>query len=157
MLSELEKKVADFIEADGLFKPAERVLLAVSGGADSTALLYAMQALKAENILSADFACAHINHQLRGIESNGDEEFVVAQTHRLNLPLTTKRLNVADFARKNKLSLETAARKLRIESLLDIARVNNCDRIATAHQKDDNAETVLQRLARGTGFRGLCG
>jgi tRNA(Ile)-lysidine synthase len=157
MLSEFEKKVAGFIEAEGLFKPAEKVLLAVSGGADSTALLYAMQALKTENILNADFACAHINHQLRGDESDGDEEFVAAQARKLNLLITIRRLNVADFAHKNKLSIETAARKLRIESLLNIAKVNNCDRIATAHQKNDNAETVLQRLARGTGFRGLCG
>ena len=61
------------------------------------------------------------------------------------------------FAHRSKLSIETAARKLRIDSLLDIARDNNCSCIATGHQKNDNAETILQRLSRGTGFRGLCG
>jgi len=98
-----------------------------------------------------------MNHQLRGSESEADEDFVIAQTDELNLAITTKRLDVRGFARKNKLSIETAARKLRIESLLDIAKANNCSCIATAHHKNDNAETVLQRLVRGTGFRGLAG
>ena len=157
MLAEFEKKVAAFAKANGLFESADKILLAVSGGADSTALIYAMQALKAEGVLDTELACAHINHQLRGNEADADEYFVIAQTTELKLPVTTRQLNVCGFARENKLSIETAARKLRIESLLDIARVNNCSRIATAHQKDDNAETVLQRLARGTGFRGLGG
>ena len=157
MLLEFEKKVADFIKANGLFDPADKILLAVSGGADSTALLYAMCAIKAENVLGGGIICAHINHQLRGSESDGDEAFVVAQADKLNLAMTTKRLDVRGFARKNKLSIETAARRLRIESLLDIAEANDCKWVATAHQKDDNAETIIQRLVRGTGFRGLGG
>jgi tRNA(Ile)-lysidine synthase len=157
MLTEFEKKVAGFVKAERLFDRADRVLLAVSGGADSTALLYAMLALKDEGVLGAELICAHINHQLRGVESDGDEKFVIAEARNLSLEVTTRRVDVRGFARKNKLSIETAARKLRIESLLDIAKANNCNRIATAHQKDDNAETVLQRLVRGTGFRGLGG
>jgi tRNA(Ile)-lysidine synthase len=66
-------------------------------------------------------------------------------------------LDVRGFARRNKLSIETAARELRIKSLLDIAKASNCSHIVTAHQKNDNAETILQRLVRGTGFRGLGG
>lgn len=157
MLLEFEKKVAGFIQANGLFGSADKILLAVSGGADSTALMYAMCAIKAENILSSDTLCAHINHQLRGSEGDGDEAFVIAQADKLSLAVTARRLDVRGFARKNKLSIETAARKLRIESLLDIAEANNCRWVATAHQKDDNAETVIQRLVRGTGFRGLGG
>jgi len=165
MLLEFEKKVAGFIKANGLFGSADKILLAVSGGADSTALMYAMCAIKAENVpalplagkLSGDILCTHINHQLRGPESDGDEAFVIAQADKLNLAITTKRLDVRGFAHKNKLSIETAARKLRIESLLDIAEANDCKWVATAHQKDDNAETVIQRLVRGTGFRGLGG
>ena len=157
MLSEFEKKVADFVKANELFGSAEGILLAVSGGADSTALLYAMQVLKDEGILSAELLCTHINHQLRGYEADLDEQFVIAQAGELNLPVTTKRVDVCEFARRNKLSIETAARKLRIASLLDIAKVNNCFFVATAHQKNDNAETILQRLLRGTGFRGLAG
>jgi tRNA(Ile)-lysidine synthase len=157
MLLEFEKKVAGFIEANGLFGPADKILLAVSGGADSTALLYALCAIKTESVFSGRFLCAHINHQLRGAESDGDEAFVIEQAEKLNLPITTKRLSVQGFARKNKLSIETAARELRIESLLDIAKANDCRWVATAHQKGDSAETVIQRLVRGTGFRGLGG
>lgn len=157
MLSEFEKKVAGFIKENELFSSIDKILLAVSGGADSIALLYAIWVLKAENILSAELFCAHINHQLRATEADLDEDFVIAQAAKLSLPVMTKRIDVRGFARVNKLSIETAARKLRIESLIDIAKTNNCSRISTGHQKNDNAETILHRLARGTGFRGLGG
>ena len=164
MLLEFEQKVGDFIRANELFGPvdkahlpAAKVLLAVSGGADSTALLYAMPALSSENVLRAELLCAHINHQLRGAESDSDEDFVIAQSARLKLAITTRRVDVRGYAGRNKLSIETAARELRIKNLLEIARANNCDCVATAHQKNDNAETILQRLTRGTGFRGLGG
>jgi len=157
MLLEFEQKVGDFIKANELFGPADKVLLAVSGGADSTALLYAMQSLSSENVFRAELLCAHINHQLRGAEADLDEDFVIAQAAELKLAITTRRVDVRGFAGRNKLSIETAARQLRIKNLLEIARANNCDCVATAHQRNDNAETILQRLTRGTGFRGLGG
>ena len=157
MLVKFENKVAGFVRREGLFGSAGKVLLAVSGGADSTALLYAMCALRAEGVFDSELICAHINHQLRGNEAELDEDFVIAQAGSLKLAITTRRVDVRGFARHNKLSIETAARKLRIEALLDIADANNCGLIATAHQKNDNAETLLQRLLRGTGFRGLGG
>jgi len=157
MLLEFEEKVAEFIKENKLFEPAVKAVLAVSGGADSTALLYSMQALRAEGALGAQLVVGHINHQLRGLQAQRDEDFVVRQAEKLNLVTITKKLDVEDFARKNKLSIETAARKMRIKGLIDMAQSNNCHLIATAHQKDDNAETVVQRLARGTGFRGLGG
>ncbi len=157
MLLEFEKKLACFAEANELFSSAEKILLAVSGGADSTALLYAMHALKAAKVFSAELLCAHINHQLRGAEADLDEEFVAARAAGLNLAVTTQRLDVRRHARDNKLSIETAARNLRIRALADIAQAGRCDRIATAHQKNDNAETILHRLGRGTGFQGLGG
>lgn len=157
MLLEFEKKLAGFAQANELFGSAEKILLAVSGGADSTALLYAMHTLKAAKVLRAELVCAHINHQLRGAEGDLDEEFVAAQAAGLNLAVTTQRLDVRRHARDNKLSIETAARDLRIRALADIAQAGRCDRIATAHQKNDNAETILHRLSRGTGFQGLGG
>ncbi len=157
MLSEFEKKVADFVRVNELAGSAKKLLLAVSGGADSTALLQAMQALKAEKVFTAELLCAHMNHQLRAGDADLDEEFVVTQAAKLKLPVTTRRLDVRGYSRRNKLSIETAARELRIEALSDIAKAGNCDAIVTAHQKNDNAETVLQRLTRGTGFRGLAG
>ncbi len=157
MLLEFEKKVADFTRANGLFGSGGKVLIAVSGGADSTALLYAMRALQSEGVVDGELLCAHINHQLRPAESDKDEAFVVEQAGRLSIAVTTRRLDVRSFARSKKLSIETAARELRIESLLEIAGENDCGLIATGHHKNDNAETIVQRLARGTGFRGLCG
>ena len=157
MLHEFEKKLADFINANRLLGSGGEILLAVSGGADSTALMYAMQALKAGGIFNTEFLCAHINHQLRGAEADRDEEFVVTRATELNLTMATRRIDVRGFARRNKLSIETAARQLRMQALIGIAKAGDCGRIATAHQKNDNAETIIQRLSRGTGFRGLGG
>jgi len=157
MLSEFERKVSDFIEPGGLPGSSGKVVLAVSGGADSTALLYVMQALVADGVLKAELLCAHVNHQLRGAEADADEQFVIDQAAALNLAVKTKRLDVRGYARRNKLSIETAARQLRMEAMIEIAKAGCYGRIATAHQKNDNAETILQRLIRGTGFRGLGG
>jgi len=121
------------------------------------ALLQAMHALRTRKVFAAELHCAHINHQLRAGEADLDQEFVVRQAAKLELPVTTRRLDVRGYCRRNKLSIETAARELRIRALSDIAKTCNCDAIVTAHQKNDNAETVLQRLTRGTGFRGLAG
>ncbi|MBA7643124.1 tRNA(Ile)-lysidine synthase [subsurface metagenome] len=110
MLLEFENKIAGFIKTNRLFESADKVLLAVSGGADSTALMYTMRAMKAEGALSAEMLCAHINHQLRGTEADLDEDFVIAQAGNLNFPITTRRLDVRGFARKNKLSIVLRAR-----------------------------------------------
>ncbi|UCE50265.1 MAG: tRNA lysidine(34) synthetase TilS [Phycisphaerales bacterium] len=157
MLSEFERKVADFVKANGLVGSAQKLLLAVSGGADSTALIHTMHTLKAAGIFKCELLCAHLNHQLRGSDADLDEEFVAARTAKLKLPLITRSLDVRGHARREKLSIETAARELRIRALSRIAKANNCHAIVTAHQKNDNAETICQRLARGTGFRGLAG
>jgi tRNA(Ile)-lysidine synthase len=156
-LLEFEKKVADFIKANELYGSADKVLLAVSGGADSTALMYAISALSSKNVFNSELHCAHINHQLRAALADSDEDFVIAQAAGLKLAVTAKRVNVREFAAREKLSIETSARQLRIKILIEIAKANNCKTIATAHQKNDNAETLLQRLSRGTGFRGLGG
>jgi len=157
MLCDLERKVVFFAGENGLFESEGRALLAVSGGADSTALMYVISALQAERVLTCEVVCAHINHQLRGSESDQDERFVVELAKDLGFAVTTRRVDVRRFSRERRLSIETAARKLRLESLLEIAEAGGCDLVLTGHQMDDNAETVVQRLARGTGFRGLCG
>lgn len=157
MPNEFENKIAHFIKSQGLFVSAGKVVLAVSGGADSTALLHVLHKLKMDGLIKADFLCVHINHQLRGDESDGDERFVIDQAGRLNVQAILRCADVKTFAKENKLSIETAARRLRIEILTDIAKTSGCDVIATAHHKDDNAETIIQRLIRGTGFRGLGG
>lgn len=155
--SEFEQRIADFMRDNEMLDSAPRVLLAVSGGADSTAMLHALCALRTRGLLNAELTCAHVNHRLRGERGDDDERFVVRRAEKLGLEVKIKRVDVRSFARRAGLSIETAARQLRIESLLDIARETGCSLIATAHQMDDNAETIIQRLARGTGIRGLGG
>lgn len=159
MLKKLEQKTADFIAAERLTQAGGKVLLAVSGGADSTALLHVLAALRFDEAHHRwlDICCAHINHQLRGDEAQRDEDFVIEQCRKLKVPVVTVKIDVRDYAKKSKLSIETAARILRIRNLVDIAKSQNCSCIATAHHKNDNAETIIDRLIRGTGLRGLCG
>jgi tRNA(Ile)-lysidine synthase len=151
MLKKLEQKTADFIAAEHLTPAGGKILLAISGGADSSALLNVLAALR------LDLHCAHINHQLRGDEAQRDEDFVIEQCQKLKVPVVTRKIDVRYYAKKSKLSIETAARNLRIENLVEIAKSQNCAVIATAHHKNDNAETIIDRLIRGTGLRGLCG
>jgi tRNA(Ile)-lysidine synthase len=159
MLKKLEQKTADFIAAEQLTPAGGKVLLAISGGADSTALLHVLAALRLDEAHHGrlDICCAHINHQLRGNEAQRDEDFVIEQCQKLKVPVVTRKIDVRDYAKKSKLSIETAARNLRIEKLVEIAKSQNCSCIATAHHKNDNAETIIDRLIRGTGLRGLCG
>jgi len=152
-----EQNVAGFIRLHELFAGAGRILLAISGGADSTALLHVLQSLRTDGLLPTELVCAHVNHQLRGPASDEDERFVVEQAARLGLPVVTRAVDVRAHAKAHRLSVETAGRRLRLESLREIAVASGCTWVATGHQKNDNAETILQRLRRGTGFRGLAG
>jgi tRNA(Ile)-lysidine synthase len=157
MLNRLEQKVAEFIRRHGLLAEAARILLAVSGGADSIALLHLLHSLKAKGGIDAEIICAHINHQMRGPASDEDERFVVDQAGRLGLSVVTRAVDVRAYARTHGLSIETAGRQLRLANLAEIARDQRCTWVGTGHQKNDNAETVIQRLRRGTGLRGLAG
>lgn len=134
-----------------LFASGDRVICAVSGGADSTAMLWCLYSLRAE--LGITLRAAHFNHGLRGAESDRDEAFVRALCDRLEIPLTVGRADVAAFAAASGLSSETAAREKRYAFLNALP----CDKLATAHTADDNVETVLLHLLRGSGLRGLCG
>lgn len=147
----LEDKVFEFIRLHGIFAGNGGILIAVSGGADSIALLHVLATLR------TDLVCAHVNHQLRGQAADEDERFVVEQATLLNLPVVARTVDVRSHAKAHKLSVETAARQLRLAALAEIAREHGCSWIATGHHKNDNAETVLHRLRRGTGFRGLAG
>jgi len=156
-LKPLEEKVGCFIRTHRLLIGAKRILLAISGGADSIALLHVMQALASQGVITAELLCAHVNHQLRGAASDGDEAFVAREAAKLGLPVMTTAVDVKAYSKSHKLSIETAGRQVRLTWLGAMAREHRCAWIATGHQKDDNAETVLHRLHRGTGFRGLGG
>ena len=140
-----------------LFEEFDRVLLAVSGGADSVAMTHALYRLHQQGGLNCDFMIGHINHCLRGPESNADEAFVEQLGRSLGLPVVSQRVDINKYAKEHKLSIETAGRVVRLQALARMAEENDCDVIATAHHKDDLAETMIHRLMRGTGFRGLCG
>ena len=140
-----------------LLKDARKVLLAVSGGADSVAMVHVLNELKQRGQLSCDFMVGHVNHCLRGAESDADEAFVRALAESLAIPVVTQAVDVKAYAKEHKLSIETAGRKMRIQALGEMAEKYNCQVIATAHHADDQAETLIHRLMRGAGYRGLCG
>jgi tRNA(Ile)-lysidine synthase len=131
----------------------DRILVAVSGGADSTALLDALARWKKSDQLFA----AHLNHLLRGVESDADETFVRAITGQLNVPVFIARENVAACATHEKKNLEATARRLRYEFLQRAAEQYQASVIVTAHTQDDQVETLVMRLLRGTGAAGLRG
>jgi tRNA(Ile)-lysidine synthase len=134
-------------------------VVAVSGGPDSVALLRALLTLRPA---SAPLVVAHLNHQLRGADSDADEAFVTALHARLaaeraTLTLCCERIDVAARARVEGDNLESVARRVRYGWLAGVARAAGAGWVATGHTADDQAETVLHRLLRGTGLKGLCG
>lgn len=138
-----------------LFHPGDRVGIAVSGGADSVALLRALLAIKDEAGLV--LSVVHFNHKLRAKESDDDEQFVseLAQSH--NLDVHKAEFDTRRFAREKALSLEAAARELRYTFFGRLIKDATLDKVATAHTLNDQAETVLLRIFRGTGTSGLAG
>ena len=152
-----EDKLLGWIESNDLFGEINRVLLAVSGGADSVAMAHVLHRLTQEGGVSCAFVIGHVNHCLRGAESDADEAFVTQLGQSLNIPVISQRVDVKAYAAEHKLSIETAGRVLRLTTLGQMAERNNCDCVTTAHHKDDLAETMVHRIMRGTGFRGLCG
>jgi len=132
-----------------------RVLVAVSGGADSTALLASLASLAREFGLS--LTAAHLHHGLRGAEADADLEHVRALCAKFGVPLVAARWDCRARMRRERLSGEDGLRRLRRRFLLAAARRAGADAIATAHTADDQLETVLMRLARGTGLAGLGG
>lgn len=135
-----------------LLPPGAHILCAVSGGADSVCLLSLLRE-QGEYTLS----CAHFNHCLRGAESDRDEEFVRSLCEKWGIPFYAGRADVAEIAAREHLSVETAAREARYAFLQKTAADIGAELIATAHTADDQAETILFRLARGTSLRGLGG
>jgi tRNA(Ile)-lysidine synthase len=140
-----------YIKEKHLFEPQQKVLLAVSGGIDSMVLMYLFE--KSE----FDYGVVHCNFQLRGNESDKDEEFVRQQVLMHGVPFFSTRFDTEDYARVNGISIEMAARELRYNYFEKIRAENNYDFIATAHHQDDLLETFFLNLSRKTGIRGLTG
>jgi tRNA(Ile)-lysidine synthase len=149
----LPEKLLDHIRKHELLTPGDRVGVAVSGGADSIALLRLLLDLRKE--LGLVLSVVHLNHKLRDADSDDDQEFVsgLAREHRLELYSTTA--DVAKHAVESRMSIEAAARELRYAYFGQLLTNKLLDKVATGHTLDDQAETVLMRLIRGTGMRGL--
>ena len=133
------------------------VLVAYSGGADSGALLHMLCEYSIQNKGKIKIAAAHLNHMIRGKEADRDEAFCRATAQKYGIEFFCEKTDVPAYARERSLSIETAARELRYAFFKRIMRKNNIPILATAHNADDNLETIIMNLARGTGLAGLCG
>jgi tRNA(Ile)-lysidine synthase len=151
----VREKVLQSIREQKLMRAGDRVAVAVSGGADSVALLRVLLELRDE--LGIVLAVAHFNHGLRGVESDADQAFVADLARHSELEFFAGVADVRDHAVLNKLSVEAAGRELRYAWFARLAQAKRLDAIATAHTLDDQAETVLLKFLRGAGTRGLAG
>lgn len=153
------QKLQNHINSNLSFLKEKKLLLAVSGGIDSMVLVHLCHQLK------LDFSAAHCNFQLRGNESDGDENFVKSQIEKLSpraqsrgkIPLFIQKFDTVTFAKEQKLSIQVVARKLRYDWFYSLLANHNFDYILTAHHLDDSLETFLINFTRGSGLDGLTG
>ena len=154
MNSALVSRVEKTIRLQRLFHPGDILVVALSGGADSTALLDILSRLQGYNL---SLIATHLNHCLRGAESDADQEFCRLLAGRHALPFETRRVDIKKMAEDQHLNLEDAGRRARIEFFDEIRMKYDAAAVALAHHADDQAETVLMRLLRGSGMTGLSG
>ncbi|MBR6502326.1 MAG: tRNA lysidine(34) synthetase TilS, partial [Clostridia bacterium] len=146
------KKVIEALARFDMLKDVKHITVALSGGADSMALLDALLEIKSELNIEK-ISAAHFNHQIRGDEAMRDQDFVVNYCKHKDIECFVGSANVPQYAKQNNLSLELAARRLRYDFFESL----NTDKIATAHTASDNLETIIFNLTRGTALSGLCG
>lgn len=150
----MEERVSGFIRRHHL-APRGKLVVAVSGGPDSVCLLHILNQLK--DGLKVSLHAAHLNHMLRGLDSDADAAYVTDLCAHLGVPVTVERRDVAAYQAEQRLSLEEAARQVRYTFLQEVAASLGTDRVAVAHTADDQAETILLHLVRGSGLRGMRG
>jgi tRNA(Ile)-lysidine synthase len=154
-VNEFLQRVAAGVKQRRLLPRGQKILVAVSGGADSMVLLHALHSLAQKNRWK--IFVAHFNHRLRGRASDADEKLVRQTVKKMALPFFCERADVAGFACRAKISVEMAARKLRHEFLARTARRQKISVVALAHHADDQVELFFLRLLRGAGGEGLAG
>jgi len=143
--------VRETVQGHAMLKPGQRVLAAVSGGPDSVALLHLLREL------GYPLVVAHFDHQTRQGESGADARFVQEMANALALPLAMDSADVEAGAQRSPLSFEQYARQQRYTFLTDAARAHDCEAVATGHHADDQVETILMCMVRGTSPKGLAG
>lgn len=149
------EKVRTTIEKHFLLEKGDSVLIGVSGGADSVCLLHVLNQLKDE--FGITVSVAHIHHGIRGEEANRDADFVRGLCKKMKVPYFLRKISVPEFAKEEGLSEEMAGRVLRYRCFRELCLANDFSKIATAHHRNDQAETVLMRVLRGAGMDGLSG
>ena len=147
----MKRAVERFIEQNGLFSKRDKLLVGLSGGADSVALAHLLVEC------GYDCVAAHCNFHLRGDESDRDERFVAELAERLGIPLEKVDFDTEGYAEQHKVSIEMAARELRYGWFEKVRKERACDYVAVAHHSDDLVETFLINLSRGAGIHGLSG
>jgi len=151
----IEQKVLRFINHYKLINTGDRIMVALSGGPDSVFALSFLNAFRLKYKIT--LIAIHFNHGLRGKESDDDEKFAKEFCKKLNIRFLAKKLNVKNYAKRNKLSIEESARVLRYKNLSFAVKEFRCNKIVTAHNQSDNTETILINLFTGTGLSGLTG
>lgn len=147
------KNVLSLVQKFQLLEKGDSVLIALSGGADSVFLTYLL--CKLRELFFLNLSICHINHNLRGEESIRDEAFCRELADQLNIPFYLSSVDVHLYSKKNKLSLEEAARELRYEIFTELVKEKGFNKVALAHNLDDLSETLFYRLCKGTGVGGL--
>ena len=155
MMDKKRKKVEQYIEQYQMIGRGDRIVTGVSGGADSVCLLFVLCELRKK--LGFEVIVCHVNHQLRAEAAEQDEAYVKELCRKLDVPCRIFHENVELIAKNGKKSLEEAGRIVRSNAFETVCRESGANKIATAHHKNDNAETVLLNLARGSGLQGMCG
>ncbi|HUX60207.1 MAG TPA: tRNA lysidine(34) synthetase TilS [Ignavibacteriaceae bacterium] len=154
-MNKIEQKVIKFIDGQKLLQKGDRVLIALSGGPDSVFLLNLL--LKYKNRFKIEIGAVHINHLLRGKEASEDENFCRRLTNDFDIAFYSSRKDVKALGKKKKISVEEAGREIRYSEFERISKKYGFNKIATAHNCNDNAETVLLNLIKGAGLRGISG
>ena len=151
----LEQEVLKIIQQYDLVETGDKIIIGVSGGPDSVCLLHILGKLSSD--LNISLFAVHINHMLRGEESNEDERYVTELCSRLSIPLTVKKIDIKKISQEKGISLEEAGREIRYLEFELEAQRHSAEKIAVAHNKNDQAETVLMHIIRGSGLDGLKG
>lgn len=151
---DLKLKVRKTIEANALISKADNVVLGLSGGPDSVCLLSILS--KLQKTFDFKLFAFHVNHCIRGAEADGDEAYAKALCETLGVQFSSVKIDVPALAKKKKKTEEEMGRTVRIDEIGKYAQSVGANKIALAHNKNDQAETVLMRIIRGTGVHGLC-
>ena len=152
----MEEKVLETIKNFNLIENGDKIVIGVSGGPDSITLLDMLLKIKQEKIIDFDLVVCHINHMIRE-EAIQDEEYVQKFCEKYNIECFIKRINIEELSKRDKIGTEEAGRKVRYEFFYEILNKTSSNKIATAHTANDNAETVLMNIIRGSGTSGLKG